>query len=102
MTLEQLKSLNDDELAMLWYAVNKTTPPILANIEVEPEIFCSIRPHAIFHRIDQIEPAIKEEHKSIYLSLRAKLNMPDIVEAKPKQSKIDPKPKEEPPKNTPE
>lgn len=79
MRLEEFKMLSEDELAMLWYAVNKTTPPVLAGVELDPLVFCSIKPHAIRDRVDQIELAVKDEHKSIYDSLRQKLNMVPIV-----------------------
>ena len=78
MTLEQLNSLDDDEMAILWFAVNKTTPPVLAGFELEPSVFCAIKPQAILNRVEQIEMAIKEEHKLIYNSLRQKLNMTSI------------------------
>lgn len=79
MRLEEFKSLTEDEIAMLWYAVNKTTPPVLAGIELEPSVFCAIKPQAIRDRVDQIELAVKDEYKSIYNSLRQKLNMAPIV-----------------------
>lgn len=81
MRLEELKSLTDDELTMLWYAVNKTNPPVLDGVELEPSVFCAINPSAIRQRIVQLEPAIKDEHKAIYDSLRNKLNMTPIVVA---------------------
>lgn len=79
MRLEQFKSLTEDETAMLWHAINKTTPPVLVGVDLEPSVFCAIKPHAILSRVDQIELAIKDEHKSIYDSLRQKLNMPPIA-----------------------
>lgn len=79
MRLEEFKSLTEDELAILWYAVNKTTPPVLDGVELEPSVFCAIKPQAIRNRVDQIELAVKDEHKSIYESLRQKLHMAPIV-----------------------
>ena len=75
MRLEELKTLTEDETAMLWYAINKTTPPILNDVEFEPSVFCSIKHDAIVNRINQIEPAVKDEFKSIYESLKIKLNI---------------------------
>jgi hypothetical protein len=75
MRLEEFKSLTEDELAMLWYVINKTTPPVLSGVELEPSVFCAIHPQAIWNRVDQIELAVKDEYKSIYDSLRQKLNM---------------------------
>jgi len=88
MRLEELKSLTDDELAMLSYAINKINPPVLAGVELEPSVFCAIKASAIRQRIDQLEPAIKDEHKSIYDSLRHKLNMPPIIVNSPVSGSI--------------
>ncbi len=74
MRLEQLASLSTDELAILWIAVNKTAPPILGGIEMEPELFCSINHVAILRRIDNIDATLKEKHKEIIESLKQKLN----------------------------
>lgn len=73
MTLEQLNSLNDDELTMLWYAINKIQPPVIEGVELDVSVFCSVKPHAIINRVLQLEPAIKDEHKPIYESLKSKL-----------------------------
>jgi hypothetical protein len=89
MRLEELKSFSEDELAMLWYAVNKTTPPVLAGVELDPSVFCSIKQHAIQSRVDQIELAVKDEHKLIYDSLRQKLNMAPIEVPKPDETTSD-------------
>ena len=73
MKLEQLKSLTEDELAILWYAVNKTNPPVLAGVELEPSVFPSISHHSLIARVANLEIQIKPEHKAIYDSLREKL-----------------------------
>ena len=78
MRLEEFKSLQDDEIAMLWYAVNKITPPALEGVELDPSVFCAIKKHVIINRVNQIESAIKDEYKPIYVSLRQKLNMPPL------------------------
>ena len=35
MTIDQLKSLTEDELSMLWFCINKVNPSILKEIELE-------------------------------------------------------------------
>jgi hypothetical protein len=79
MRLEELHSLNEDELAMLWFIINKTTPPTLTGFELEPSLFCYIKPHVIVNRVNQTEKYIKDEYKPVYDSLRQKLNMVPIV-----------------------
>lgn len=75
MTLDQLNSLNDDELAMLWYAINKMQPPALAGVELDVSLFCAVKADAINNRVMQLESAIKDEHKEIYTSLKQKLGI---------------------------
>lgn len=75
MRLEQLHSLTDDELAMLWYAINKTDPPILTGVEIDVGVFCAIKHHAIVDRVNKIESLVKDEHKEIFNSLKVKLEI---------------------------
>lgn len=79
MRLEEFNSLSEDEVSMLWYAINKTTPPVLAGVELDPSVFCTIKSQYIRARIDQIELSIKDEYRPIYDSLRQKLNMAPIA-----------------------
>jgi hypothetical protein len=74
MKIEQLKSLNEDEVAMLWFMVNKVSPQVLAGIEMELMLFTSIRHDKLIQRIDLCEKFIKEEHKHIFVSLKNKLS----------------------------
>jgi hypothetical protein len=73
MTLEELYSLNDDETSMLWYIVNKIDRPAIYGIELEPSLFPSINRHWLTERVLSTQTAIKEEHLSIYESLKSKL-----------------------------
>ena len=77
MTLEQLKNLNEDETAMLWFMVNKVYPPALKDTELDPNLFTSIKSRCVVKRVLMLKDNIKEEHKSIYDSLKNKL---EIVE----------------------
>lgn len=79
MRLEELHSLNEDELALLWFIINKTTPSTINGIELEPSLFCYIKPHALINRVNQTEKYIKDEYKYVYDSLRQKLNIVPIV-----------------------
>lgn len=73
MTLEQLYSLNEDEIAMLWYIVNKIDKPVLAGIELEPQLFTAINKKTLIQRINNAESLIKEESKAVYESLKSKV-----------------------------
>jgi hypothetical protein len=75
MTREQLKLLNDDELAMLWFIINKSEPPVLRGQELEPQFFCSIKENFLKDRIQQVKKFVKSESIEIYDSLCAKLEI---------------------------
>lgn len=75
MRKEQLESLSDDELAILWIAINKTNPPILGGLEMEPELFCYVKHVAILRRIDNMETSFKEKHKEVIDRLLQKLTI---------------------------
>lgn len=73
MTLEELKSLNEDETAMLWYIVNKTGRPVITGIELDPSVFPSINRYWLVEKILASKDSIKPEHIHIYESLTSKL-----------------------------
>jgi hypothetical protein len=75
MTLEQLKTLNEDELSILWFMVNKVNPPVLniENVELPPSIFPSIKQNHLMDRIEKCKQFIKPEKISVYDSLVKKL-----------------------------
>lgn len=75
MTLEQLHSLNEDEIAMLWFMINKVYKPAIFGIEMEPVIFTSIKHKWLSQRVIHMKDCIKEEHRPIYESLRSKLGI---------------------------
>jgi hypothetical protein len=75
MKIEELNSLNDDELAMLWYIVNKLENPPFKAHEVDAELFIYIQHQKLVDRIRKSEDKIKEEYKHIYSSLKAKLRI---------------------------
>lgn len=75
MTTEQLKSLNEDELAMLWYCINKINPPVIADIEMEPSLFMSINHRRLMDRLLNCVKLVKEEHRNIITGLTDKLKV---------------------------
>ena len=74
MTIEQLHSLNEDELAILWFCINKTNPPTLP-YEMEPAEFLAINHVRLTNRLMQCRQYIKPEYHSIFDELVAKLKV---------------------------
>lgn len=75
MTIDQLKSLTEDELSMLWFCINKVNPPILKEIELEPVLFTSINHKKLMNRLNQCKVHVKAEHRQVYDGLMGKLNV---------------------------
>ena len=75
MTIDQLKSLTEDELSMLWFCINKVNPPILKEIELEPVLFPSINHKKLMNRLNQCKVHIKAEHQQVYDGLVSKLTV---------------------------
>lgn len=76
MTLQQLRSLNEDELSILWYCVNKVPPQVLAGVELEPSLFTSINHRKLMNRLTNCRILIKEEHRQVFDGLMDKLRLP--------------------------
>lgn len=76
MTLQQLKSLNEDEISILWYCVNKVNPPVLAGVDLEPSLFTSINHRKLMNRLTNCRILIKPEHLSVFDGLMDKLRLP--------------------------
>jgi hypothetical protein len=73
MTLDQLHSLTEDEVTMLWGIVNMGNPPVLAGQQLEPSLFPFIKDHKLKERVIQFDKYVKPEYIGIYTSLRSKL-----------------------------
>jgi hypothetical protein len=73
MTLDQLYSLTEDEVTMLWGIVNMGNPPVLTGQQVDPELFPFIKDHKLKDRVIQFDKYVKPEYIGIYTSLRSKL-----------------------------
>lgn len=75
MKKEQLKSLNEDELSILWFCVNKVNPPVLKGIELDPVLFTSINHKMLMDRLLQCRQYIKEEYINVFDGLVHKLKV---------------------------
>lgn len=75
MTREQLKSLDDNELIMLWFIINKINPVILKDIELEPVLFTSINHRKLMERIMKCKVHVKDEHMKVFDGLVNKLSV---------------------------
>jgi hypothetical protein len=73
MTIEQLKSLSEDEVAMLWGMINLGNPPVIKGVHMEPSLFPSIKNEMLKHRVLQFDKYVKPEYSEIYNSLKNKL-----------------------------
>jgi len=69
---KKIKSLTEDELAMLWGIINEMHPKILTcNIDIS--IFPSIKHRFLIHRLECAAAHIKPEFKEIYDNLLRKM-----------------------------
>lgn len=75
MKLEQLKSLSEDELALLWGCINLVEPPVIKNIQLEPQLFTSINHRKLMDRLTNCKLKIKEEHHPLFDGLLNKLRV---------------------------
>jgi hypothetical protein len=75
MTIDQLKSLTEDELSMLWFCINKVNPQILKEVELEPVLFTSINHKKLMNRLNQCKVHVKAEHQQVYDGLMNKLTV---------------------------
>jgi hypothetical protein len=75
MKIEQLNSLTEDELAMLWGCINVVKPTILQNVELETQLFTSINHKKLMNRLLDSKKLLKEEHHAIFDGLVNKLRV---------------------------
>ena len=74
MSTDTLKTLKDDELALLLYVVNSHTPKIL-NCEVTPNLLKSIHLWKLTEMLKKAEPNLLEEAKPIFTCVLEKLGI---------------------------
>lgn len=75
MRREQLNELHEDELAILWYCINKIEPPVLAGVDLDPSVFPSINHKKLMARLANARPKVIEEHLPLFDGLVAKLGV---------------------------
>ena len=75
MTRNQLKSLTDDETAMLWGIVNLVNPTVMQGVQMEPSLFPSINHKMLMDRVMQFKKFLKQEHYEIFDGLVNKLKV---------------------------
>lgn len=81
MTLNQLQSLDDSELALVLYVVNHISPPVTPPPPFEPIHLTWWKHQALVQKLIDAFPQIKPEAHAIYSSLMEKLGVK--VEIKP-------------------
>ena len=75
MTRNQLKSLTDDDIAMLWGIVNLVNPPVMQGVQMDPSLFPSINHKMLMDRVMQCKKFLKQEHYEIFDGLVNKLKV---------------------------
>lgn len=75
MRLEQLYSLSEDEIDILWFCVNIVNPRILKKVELEPRDFVSIKHNILLERLKKCRSFVKDEHLVVFDGLVEKLSV---------------------------
>ena len=75
MTLNQLQSLSEDELAMALYIVNNISPPGIPPLPFDPRELTWFKHNLLVQKFIDSFPRIKPEAHHIYKSLMEKLGM---------------------------
>jgi len=74
MTLDQLQSLSEDEVTMLWGIINILYTPVLNGQELETKLFPFIKENKLKDRVIQFDKYVKPEYIELYSSLKSKLS----------------------------
>jgi len=83
MTLSQLESLSDDELAMALYIVNVLKPVQPPIGEINPRGLTWFKHDLLVKKILDCFPLVKPEHHPIFVSLLDKLGVKVEIHAQP-------------------
>jgi hypothetical protein len=75
MKLEQLKSLSEDELVLLWGCINLVEPKIVQSYDLEPSLFPSINHRKLMDKLTNCKTKIKEDHHALFDGLLNKLRI---------------------------
>lgn len=81
MRLEQLNSLNDNELALCLYIINHVEPKLLP-YEISPRLLCSIDDDKLNNYINGSESKLNGCGTDIFNSLRLKLGIINKIPVK--------------------
>jgi len=73
MSKDQLKSLTEDELTMLWGIINLVKPKVIKDVDMEPVLFTSIKHKMLLNRIRNCKSLVKEQHHQLFDGLLNKL-----------------------------
>lgn len=86
MTLNQLQSLDEQELAMCLFVVNVIDPPGIPKMEFQPRHLTWFRRDALNHKLLQAVPKLLPEAHPIFISLMEKLGVKvEIKKVEPPQ-----------------
>lgn len=75
MTIEQYKSLSEDEIDLIWFCINKINPPILKKVEIDPEHFVCIKHRYFIEKLNHSRSQVKEEYLPLFDGLIKKLSV---------------------------
>lgn len=80
MTLNQIQSLNDEELSLILYLFN-VLEPIKPGPEITVDLLPYIKPDALLWKLASIESKLNIRGKEVFHSLMTKLNVHPIQQA---------------------
>jgi len=75
MTIQQLNSLSEDELLILWFCINKIDPPTLQGVDLVPSLFPTINHKRLMNRVAKAQHHIKPEYTEVFNGLISKLKV---------------------------
>lgn len=75
MRLEQLYSLSEDEIDILWFCINVVNPRVLRKVELEPKDFVSIKHNMLIERLKKCRTFVKDEYLQVFDGLVEKLSV---------------------------
>jgi hypothetical protein len=75
MTLDQLNSLDENELAMALYIVNHISPPSALKVELTPRNLTWFKHHMLIQKIVDVFPQVLPESHGTFSSLLQKMGV---------------------------
>ena len=86
MTLNQLETLTEDELALALYVVNVIAPPVAPVMTFEPRHLTWFKHDALIKKFLEVFPRLKPEGRNTYVSLMQKLGVCVQIKHNPNES----------------